>query len=237
MNLQSTGLGYLFRDLNMALFKVRRDFHLMRARHKGEKDAKSLFTRIYEQNLFGDPESRSGRGSSLTATRTVRAALPGIIERYGIGSMLDIPCGDYNWMRTVDLGQVAYIGADIVDSAVADLTLRHGDATHSFVRLDARNDKLPKVDLIFCRDLFMHLPNADIAAVLANFKRSGSRYLCSTNFPGVQANADTHIGGFRPFSLEAAPFDLPPPLETIADDDFSKRWGRSISIWPVSALR
>ena len=31
--------------------------------------------------------------------------------------VLDVPCGDFAWMRHVDLGDAAYVGADIVPTA------------------------------------------------------------------------------------------------------------------------
>ena len=32
--------------------------------------------------------------------------------------MLDIPCGDFYWMKEVDLKDIEYIGADIVDELI-----------------------------------------------------------------------------------------------------------------------
>ncbi|HEV8722667.1 MAG TPA: hypothetical protein VGW77_18770 [Candidatus Binatia bacterium] len=56
----------------------------------------------------------SGPGSSLFQTATVRAALPGVIQQFGVKSMLDIPCGDFNWMKEVTLDVDRYIGGDII---------------------------------------------------------------------------------------------------------------------------
>ncbi|MFL5523364.1 MAG: class I SAM-dependent methyltransferase, partial [Gemmatimonadaceae bacterium] len=39
------------------------------------------FERIYETNLWSDPESRSGVGSSLDATRVLRSELPRALRR------------------------------------------------------------------------------------------------------------------------------------------------------------
>jgi hypothetical protein len=72
-----------------------------------------VFTNIYKFNQWGSHESKSGPGSTLKATAVIRKQLPLIIEKYAIQSMLDVPCGDYNWMKTVEK-TCSYIGGDIV---------------------------------------------------------------------------------------------------------------------------
>ena len=37
-----------------------------------------------------------------------------VLEKLEIKSFLDIPCGDYNWISTVDKIGIQYIGRDIV---------------------------------------------------------------------------------------------------------------------------
>src|SRR5271157_5357504 len=54
-------------------------------------------------------ESVSGPGSTLEATKFLQRALPELIHEYGIKTMLDIPCGDGNWISQVDLGLERYI--------------------------------------------------------------------------------------------------------------------------------
>jgi hypothetical protein len=39
--------------------------------------------------------------------------------------LLDIPCGDFNWMKLLNLG-VDYIGADIVGELIAENRRRFG---------------------------------------------------------------------------------------------------------------
>ncbi|MCX8509667.1 MAG: hypothetical protein ORN49_12460, partial [Rhodobacteraceae bacterium] len=56
---------------------------------------------------------RSGPGSDMAATARLRAALPGVFQRYGVKTFFDAPCGDWFWMQHVDLSALSYIGADI----------------------------------------------------------------------------------------------------------------------------
>jgi hypothetical protein len=83
------------------------------------------FEKIFRTNLWGAEDSRSGLGSELDATGDLRAALPAFLERHQAESLLDIPCGDFNWMSTLGL-QLPYTGADIVAAIVEANERRFG---------------------------------------------------------------------------------------------------------------
>src|SRR4051794_5727641 len=70
------------------------------------------FERIYMTNLWSDPETRSGVGSSLDSTRVLRAELPQALGKLEARVLLDVPCGDFTWMEHVDLSGIQYIGGD-----------------------------------------------------------------------------------------------------------------------------
>src|SRR5581483_12277106 len=80
---------------------------------------KQVFTYIYSVNHWGDTESVSGHGSKLSETLAIRSQLPAILKQLNIKSILDLPCGDFNWMKTVDLHEYHYIGADIVSAIIS----------------------------------------------------------------------------------------------------------------------
>jgi hypothetical protein len=73
-----------------------------------------VFTRTYEHGGWGSAESVSGRGSTLAETRRLRTELPLLIREMQIKSLLDIPCGDLNWMKEVLPSIEQYIGAEVV---------------------------------------------------------------------------------------------------------------------------
>ncbi len=81
------------------------------------------------------------------------------------------------------------------------------------MHLDVTKDELPKVDLIFCRDLFVHMSNDNIFKALRNFKRSGAQYLLTTVFVGKQRRSTNcqiqAVGDWRPIDLHKAPFNFP----------------------------
>src|SRR5258708_6481671 len=82
-------------------------------------DMREVFSTIYRDNLWADPESFSGRGSTLARTGVIRMELPRLLHDAGAKTLLDAACGDFNWMRHLELGSVQYIGVDIVPELIA----------------------------------------------------------------------------------------------------------------------
>src|SRR4051812_19402296 len=75
-------------------------------RHAANPSLEIIFSGIYRNNSWGDPESVSGRGSTLARTEVMRKTLPILLANVRAKSLLDAPCGDFNWMQHVDLGGV-----------------------------------------------------------------------------------------------------------------------------------
>ena len=99
--------------------KIRRDFYLVILRLlRGADEPKEVFNFYFERNLFGDPDSLSGTGSSLAATASIRSALPPLLATLNMKVVLDVPCGDFNWAKEIDWKPFHYIGADIVSDLV-----------------------------------------------------------------------------------------------------------------------
>ena len=84
----------------------------------GSAPPEEVFTSIYRHNKWHGKESVSGVGSGSDQTEGVISELPGVLEELEVATLLDVPCGDFNWMRAVDLGHVEYTGADIVPELV-----------------------------------------------------------------------------------------------------------------------
>jgi SAM-dependent methyltransferase len=183
------------------------------------RSTQDVFEKIYRNRVWGDGESVSGYGSTVVGTSDLRTNLPELVTRYGVKRFLDAPCGDLNWMSKVSLPIDQYIGADIVSDIVERLRSTYSGSNREFLVADICADPLPKVDMIMCRDCFIHLPLRKIKAALANFKGSGSTYLL-TNYDGfVKRNEDIPTGYYRPVNLTAPPFSLPEPIEKIPDGE------------------
>jgi SAM-dependent methyltransferase len=166
------------------------------------------FTEIFDKNLWASPESVSGGGSEMQNTEVIRRELPYLIQKFGIKSILDIPCGDWNWMKSVDLCGASYIGEDIVEPLVQKNKWQYRDV--DFRVLDITKDTLPKVDLIFTRDCLGHLSNDNVLRALRNCQESGSKYLLATSFTKWSSNPDILDGGWKCINLMIEPFQLNP---------------------------
>src|SRR5262245_49835393 len=199
----------------------------------------ALFTEIYDKNTFGGTESRSGHGSSLANTAAIRAALPALLAKLAIRTLLDIPCGDFHWLKEVDLGSVRYIGADIVGALIRENDRNYGREGRIFVTLDITRDALPYADLILCRDCLVHFSDEDIFRAITNLRRSGAKYLLTTTFTDRSSNEDILTGGWRPLNLQIAPFCFPEPITVICEDyhDQGGAWADlSLGLWEVATL-
>lgn len=163
------------------------------------------FSNIYQNNLWNSKESRSGKGSELNQTKNIINIIPQIIEKINAQSMLDIPCGDFNYMKTVDI-RCQYIGADIVKQIVLDNQRKYRNK--KFLHLDLVEDTLPKCDLVLCRDCLVHLSLDDCAKAISNIKKSGSKFLLTTSFTNCINNIELTRTGWRKLNLEIEPFNL-----------------------------
>lgn len=228
-----TRFSFLFSLFN----KIRRDLYLVILRFfRRAGDPKEVFSFYYERNLFGDPDSRSGTGSSLAATRAIRQALPTLLSTLNTRVILDVPCGDFHWAKEIDWTPFHYIGADIVPELINRNRALYTSEGVAFLTLDILTDPLLCSDLILCRDLFIHFPNDLIQSALQNISLSGARYFLATQYDGVKTNRDIRLGSFRPVNLMRPPFSLPEPEKRIPDNDYLKSWGRTLALWRLDAI-
>lgn len=203
------------------------------AAKKGVAIMKDVFSQIYKGNLWGDYESVSGPGSRVDATLEIARALPELIERFEIETVLDAACGDFNWMGHLNLEIERYIGVDIVPELIEKNANRYTNEQRMFKCLDISSDVLPAVDLIICRDCLVHLSFELIWSVIKNFKNSGSKYLLTTTFTD-HSNNDIKTGDWRWLNLQAEPFSFPPPLWIIIENP---PWDKSLALWDLSSIQ
>ncbi|MBE3065278.1 MAG: class I SAM-dependent methyltransferase, partial [Spirochaetes bacterium] len=169
--------------------------------HLGDAEGPQVFATIFRRNFWSGSHSRSGPGSDLAQTKSVRETLPRLLNELRVRSLLDLPCGDFYWMSRVDLDIDKYIGADIVEELI-------GANTRTFIVSDVTKDALPTVDAIMCRDCLVHLSFEDIQRAISNISRSGAAYLLTTTFVDRATNSNIRTGQWRPINLEKPPFSL-----------------------------
>lgn len=204
------------------------------------KGIEGVFTKIYRSNTWGGKNSVSGTGSDVNQTDIIVNELFNLFKDLNISTMLDIPCGDFNWMRNVDLNSIDYTGADIVEELIHKNGEKYARGGIRFQSLNLIKDKLPKVDLLFCRDCLVHFCFVDIFLALDNVCNSKSEYFLTTTFTGRKVNQDIVTGQWRVLNLELAPFVLPKPLKVInegctEDDGFYE--DKALGLWKIADIR
>lgn len=197
------------------------------------------FAPFYSENLWGDEESVSGPGSNLARTAKLRQELPPLLLELSAHTLLDAPCGDFNWMKDTQLGIDRYIGVDVVPDLVARNQTLYGNDQRQFALLDVTSDELPRVDVILNRDCLIHFSYRHIAAAIKNFKRSGSTYLLTNSYPLWPANTDIRTGDCRTLNLALPPFNFPAPLKHIDEkhpEEQEQFFGKILGLWRLSDL-
>jgi SAM-dependent methyltransferase len=200
-----------------------------------KKTIEEIFEIIFRHNLWNCPESASGWGSTLKNTEAIRKQLPWLVKKLAAKTFLDLACGDFNWMKEINLEVDTYYGIDIVPSICEHNRHNYAQYNRDFIRLDFTKDKLPKADIILCRDALVHLSFCDIGKAIENIKKSGSRYLLGTTYPNVKVNFEIRTGGWRPLNLQKPPFNWPEPIFSIEDSEETglPDWGKHLGLWEV----
>jgi hypothetical protein len=203
---------------------------------KNDQDLKFKFKKIFKENLFGGGDSVSGPGSDALQTRIIKEEIPNLMRKYQISSLIDAPCGDFFWMRDVNLKGMSYIGCDIVQELIDKNNKQFSGSERKFICVNIVNEVLPKSDIILSRDCLVHLSNEQIFKALNNFVKSGSQYLLTTTSPDLRRNLDLGSNIWRPINLSLSPFLFNTPLEIInegcTENDGIYR-DKSLALWKL----
>lgn len=179
------------------------------------------------RDTFQHNETPNGPGSTMRATGNIRRALPLMLKKHKIRTMLDAPCGDWNWLQHTKIGNIKYTGWD-VDQGILDTARSRAPEGFTFELVNLLTvERIPAVDLIMCRDFTIHLPTQNAVDLIFKFVDSGSKFLLTTNYPAghndYEFTPEGHDGrpGYyaNPWNLEAPPFFPLTRVDRIAEDD------------------
>lgn len=201
--------------------------------------SKDIFTSYYRNNTWAGSESVSGPGSDYEQTKFLIPELEIMLKYLNIKTILDIPCGDFNWMKMVDIGKAHYHGADIVDELIKQNNKKYKSDNIEFSVLNVITDELPKVDIVIVRDCLVHLSTKDVIKALNNIKNSGSKYLLITNFLWNHRdnNKDISAGQWRRLNLQQAPYSFNYPERIIIEGNIqSLDRDKTMSLWYVKDI-
>lgn len=193
-----------------------------------------VFEKIFNRRLWLNKETVSGPGSTFSETEILRQFLPQILKKYAFKTMVDAGCGDCHWLSQIDLGSVDYTGIDIVPEIITENNNRLKSKTMHFIKADVCQDSLPSVDLVFARDILVHLSKPAVLDFLANVKKSGSKYLLTTTFHHHK-NINIQCGGWRPINLEIEPFNLGKPIDSFSEAlNYPLYKDKSLGLWIIN---
>lgn len=180
-----------------------------------ETSAQEVFSEIYTQGTWGrnaQGEGISGVGSIYENAVPYVSFLQTFINDHRIRSVIDIGCGDWELAKHIEWKNISYYGYDVVQAVIDRDTAKYGSPTRRFICADALHAKLPKADLLICKDVLQHLPNADIELFLPTLR--SYRYCLITNdiaaalFPNASVNEDIATGKCRLLDLTKPPFNV-----------------------------
>lgn len=142
-------------------------------------DRSQAFNYIYSHKKWGEDKIKckkyySGKGSYeeqyvLPYIAVIRA----MIKDRGIKSIVDLGCGDFNVGKAImeDTVNVKYVGVDIVQGMIDELSEEYGAKNIDFKCLDIVDNDLPEADLCLIRQVLQHLDNDEIQQILSKLDK------------------------------------------------------------------
>jgi hypothetical protein len=134
--------------------------------------------------------------------------------------MVDLGCGDFRVGSWLQGDGVSYLGIDVVPALIASNQAQYASHDVAFACFDIIANDLPKADLCLIRQVFQHLSNGQIHAVLRKLHQY--RFVLVTeHYPAPDMNdivpnkdkaagPDTRILDRSGVFLDRAPFGLAP---------------------------
>jgi len=166
-----------------------------------EMPTEEFWNKVYRDNLFGwwGAESKSGAGSEGENAAKKMNVLSECVYKYGCKKILDIGCGDFNWIRSISNNLDLYYGIDIMRDLVKYLKMRFGSSKIQFDYADIAahdcqvglSEKVQSVDLIVLLDILGHMTNTEINSTAEFLFKSGkikSKYILASNCLGSREN-------------------------------------------------
>jgi len=115
-----------------------------------------------------------------------------------------------------------YIGVDIIPELIARNQSLYGNERTRFVLLDLTRDELPRVDVILCRDCFIHFS-----------------YLLTNTYREWRQNENIRTGEFRHLNLRLPSFNFPPPVRQLDEkspEEQAQFFGKMLGLWKLADL-
>ena len=115
----------------------------------------------------------SGRGSLLKNNYKLIDWLTEFIKKEDISTILDLGCGDMQWMPEVITNtSITYTGVDSVSSLISNHKTKYPNSEFVCGDIISYNIEKQKYDLIFVKDVFQHLNKNRMKKLVDNIVES-----------------------------------------------------------------
>jgi SAM-dependent methyltransferase len=194
-SIKSTVKRFVPRPLLAAYSRERLRWDMTNSRGKSRKE---IFSDIYENNRWGgEPGSYvSGIGSRPDVAESYVSVVRALISSERVKYVVDLGCGDFEVARRILSPELRYVGCDIVPGLAARNATQFANERISFHNLDMVTDPLPQGDLCMIRQVFQHLSNRDIAAVLKKVRK----------YPLVVVTDEQVVGDHSENNIDIVPY-------------------------------
>ena len=159
--------------------------------------AAEAFERVYRDGEWGEPW-RSGAGSIGEEAEAYIRVLSAWMDGKPIRRILDLGAGDGHVIGGI-ADRFPHIEIEAVDCVPR--TVEDGGKRAPRVRWHTADllgyDIPPGFDLILCKDVFHHLPNSDVEAILQKLRASRTRCFIVADFNGAREDDDCARGRYR----------------------------------------
>lgn len=185
-----------------------------------------LFTNWYHPD---QTDNKVGGASSLAGTVKLRDQLVELFKRRQIKSIFDAGCNDCNWMNRIS-EYVEYHGGDISLGMIAEAWRNYPEL--DIILHDITTDPVPAVDLLFVRDVAIHLNNEDRLKLWKNWYNSNVAWImithCQDEFDNQDIEYKDNQFPFSSVNWEIDPWNFPVPIDSVYE---YKPGGRCMALW------
>jgi hypothetical protein len=196
------------------------------------KTAQEIFENIYDKRMWGNDGDGSGGGSTLERCKPLIRWLSHYIAHNSITSMVDIGCGDLQWVPSlIERSNIKYTGIDCVSRLIEShrkkyetMTFLHSDLTQSV-------DILPPADMYFIKDVFQHWPTGVIAEFVTKLKAAvppGSHILICDDYGVGRGGRDIIMGDWHPLHESNPPLNAIPHKRLFDFNPTGEGWNNKV---------
>lgn len=141
-----------------------------------------IFTKIYKDRIWGNgtPDSpSSGDGSLPEMSLPFLQFVQNVIQDNEIESVIDFGHGDWTMWRDYKFENVSYLGIDIAEGLSERVGAIYENSARKFCHSSKLTKGFPAADLFISKEVFQHLSNPDVKAVLEQLTSFKYLILCN----------------------------------------------------------